>query len=116
MIFLIDRMFPSEMIYGPFYRGYEAKYHKEMVDQFNELEGALIITTSTIEAATERFDGKFINIKDIKKLLTMYQNYFDSVNISNKIMIDTTIDSPTECFDKILNSPVLDKVLNNTRV
>lgn len=98
---ILDRGFISELVYAPIYRSYQANYIYTLINKIVE-STILVYVTADEEVIKERFDNKFIKLKDISIIKNSFIEEFSKTKIKDKIYIDTTSMNKEEaCQDLI---------------
>lgn len=104
-IIILDRYYPTELVYSKVKRGYEAnddKFYKDLEDSLSKINHLYIFCDPTKKVIIERFNKRgdeFIKEKDIVSLYDRYQDYYEKTKLK-KIKINTNL-SVSEMIIKI---------------
>lgn len=98
---LLDRGFLGEEIYGPLKRGYNVEYMRNLELELND-NNVIIIVTADVNKIKNRFDGDFLKIEELEVVDNWYNNVYNKVNYSKKLLVDSTDLSPKQLANSII--------------
>lgn len=99
---LLDRFYLGEAVYAPIFRGYYPFYIRDFEKKLNKLDVKLVVLTCDPEIVLKRFDGKFITKQQIPAILKSFESQFYLSNVKNKVMINTSVMTPEEIYEKVV--------------
>ncbi len=99
---IFDRAFLGEAVYAPVFRNYYPEYLRNLEEKIQP-HNYLFVITAREEKIKERFDGKFINLKQIPIISNAFLEEFNLCKMKNKFIIDTSDISAEEAAKKIIS-------------
>lgn len=92
---LYDRGLLGEAIYGPIFRGYTPDYIREFESRL-EPHNWLVLVDCDVKTLNDRYDGEFIERKNIPQILKDYRKQFNLSKFPNKIIVNSSDSTPEE--------------------
>lgn len=110
-IFIFDRFFMSEMIYGPITRGYcllNDEDFKGLANIINEADHLYIEIVAEKEQIIKRMEMRgeyYLKVEKLDKVISGYQGLFDSNLILNKLQSKSGLESIERITELITGEP-----------
>lgn len=109
---ILDRFYPSELVYSQVKRGYEAfddPFYTDLEDRIkNDLMDQnvfLILCKPPVETIIERFairDEDFIKKAEVEEIYERYESFFEGSALENKLALDTR-DTVESLLEQVVN-------------
>lgn len=100
--FVYDRAWLGEEVYGPLKRGYDPRGYTHDLELLLKPHTLLVVLTAKPLIVERRFDGQFITVKEIPRVVEAFAREYRESLVPHKLEIDTGFISQDAVYDRVL--------------